>query len=109
MNYNELKIKSFVDCYVVSKSENLKYKGKKIMVCLISYHKQYFIECDVKLFESLRTILKDTLYDYFSIKNKEVVQYKGNNIQPTLSYIHECIGGSLEELNNGLKECLKNF
>jgi hypothetical protein len=109
MNYNELKIKSFIDSYLVSKSENLKYKGKKIVICLMSYHKQYFIEYDVKLFESLRIILKDTLYDYFSIKNKEVVQYKGNNIRPTVSYIHECIGGSLEDLNKGLREILELY
>jgi hypothetical protein len=107
MNYNELKIKSFVDSYIVSKSENSKYKDKKIMICLMSYHKQYFIE--YQSFESLRSILKETLYDYFSIKNKEVVQYKGNNIRPTVSYIHECIGGTLEELNNGLRECLEHF
>ena len=109
MNYNELKVKSFVDSYIVSKSENLKYKGKKIMVCIMSYHKQYFIEYDVKLFDSLRSILKETLYDYFSIKNKEVVQYKGNNIRPTATYIHECIGGSFEDLNKGLKDTLENF
>jgi hypothetical protein len=108
MNYNELKIKSFVDSYIVSKSENLKYKGKQIIVSLMSYHTQYFIDHDVKLFESLRSILKETLYDYFSIKNKEVVQYKGSNIRPTATYIHECIGGTLEELNNGLKNTLEN-
>ena len=60
-------------------------------------------------FNSLRSILKDTLFDYFSIKNKEVAQYKGTNIRPSLSYIHECIGGNMEELNNGLRKCLKNF
>jgi hypothetical protein len=109
MNYTELKIKSFVDSYIVSKSENLKYKGKKIMVCLMSYHKQYFIQCEYQSFQSLRNILKETLYDYFSIKNKEVVQYKGTNIRPTASYIHEYIGRSLEELNDGLKECLEHF
>jgi hypothetical protein len=48
-----------------------------------------------------------TIFDYFSIKNKEVAQYKGSNIRPSLTYIH--IGDSLEELNRGLREILEKI
>jgi hypothetical protein len=108
MNYTELKIKALVDSYIISKCSNVKYFGKKIKICILAINAEpYFMEYND--FESLRSILKETLFDYFSIKNKEVVQYKGNHIRPTASYIHEYIGGTLEELNNGLRKYLKNF
>ena len=109
MNYIELKIKAFIDSYIVSKCGNTKYAGKKIMVCILSIHdKPHFINFDqFEEFESLQSILKETLFDYFSIKNKEVAQYKGNNIRPSLSYIQ--IGKSLDELNNGLREILDKY
>jgi hypothetical protein len=103
MNYTELKIKAFVDSYIVSKCSNIKYVGKKIKVCFISKD-IYF--CEYLEFESLRSILKDTLYDYFSIKNKEVVQFKGSTIRPSAAYIHKYMGMGLEGLNTGLRESL---
>lgn len=103
MNYTELKIKAFVDSYIVSKCSNVKYAGKKIKVCFISKD-IYFTE--YLEFESLRNILKDTLYDYFSIKNKEVVQFKGSTIRPSATYIHKFMGMGLDGLNVGLKESL---
>jgi hypothetical protein len=106
MNYTELKIKALVDSYIVSKCSNVKYIGKKIKICILAINAEpYFMEYND--FESLQCILKETLFDYFSIKNKEVAQYKGTNIRPSLSYIR--IGDSLEELNRGLRKCLKNF
>lgn len=102
MNYTEIKIKAMMDAYIVSKSNNTKYAGKKIIVCIISYHKHYFVNYNYG--DPFRSILKETLFDYFSIKNKEVAQYKGNNIRPSLSYINYKL--SLEELNDGLKKIL---
>jgi hypothetical protein len=102
MSYTEIKIKAMMDAYIVSKSNNTKYSGKKIVVCIMSYHKQYFINYNYG--DSFRSILKETLFDYFSIKNKEVSQYKGNNIRPSLTYIKYEL--SLEELNDGLKKIL---
>lgn len=102
----ELKIKAFVDSYIVSKCGNVKYMGKKIKICILAINAEpYFMEYNE--FESLRSILKETLFDYFAIKNKEVAQYKGSNIRPSLTYIH--IGNSLEELNSGLREILEKF
>lgn len=105
MNYTELKIKALIDSYIVSKCGNTKYAGKKIMVCILSiYDKPQFIQFDeFNVFEKLQSILKETLFDYFSIKNKEVAQYKGTNIRPSLSYIKN---NNLEELNDGLRETL---
>jgi len=103
VNYTELKIKAFVDSYIVSKCSNVKYVGKKIKVCFISKD-IYF--CEYLEFDALRTILKDTLYDYFSIKNKEVVQFKGSTIRPSAAYIHKFMGMGLEGLNRGLRESL---
>jgi hypothetical protein len=107
MNYTEMKIKALIDCYLVSKCDNTKYIGKKIIICILSIHnKPYFFE--YHLIDSLRSILKETLFDYFSIKNKEISQYKGTfNIRPSLSYIE--IGKSLDELNLGLKEILEKI
>lgn len=103
MNYTELKIKAFIDSYIVSKCGNTKYAGKKITVCILSIHdKPHFINFDE--FEKLQSILKETLFDYFSIKNKEVAQYKGTNIRPSLTYINPNL--NLKELNNGLRETL---
>ena len=109
MNYTELKIKAFIDSYVVSKCGNTKYAGKKIMVCILSIHdKPHFIHFDeFDRYDSLQSILKDTLFDYFSIKNKEVVQYKGTNfINLTLKYIVDCNSKNLEDLNIFLKKTL---
>ena len=108
MNYTEIKIKSFIDTYIVSKSLKPKYMGKKIIVCIlgINIDKPYYIEYDN--FHLLRNILKETLFEYFSIKNKEVVNFKGT-IRPSASYIHKYIDGTLEDLNIGLRECLENF
>ena len=103
MNYTELKIKAFVDSYIVSKCSNVKYVGKKIKVFFISKD-IYFTE--YLEFDALRNILKDTLYDYFSIKNKEVVQFKGSTIRPSAAYIHKYMGMGLEGLNTGLKSDL---
>jgi hypothetical protein len=106
MNYTELKIKAFIDCYLVSKCQNIKYNGKKIIICILAINaKPYFINYESN--DLLRIILKETLFDYFSIKNKEIVQYKGNNIRPSLSYIQ--IGNSLDELNKGLREILEKI
>ena len=103
MNYTELKIKSMIDSYIVSKCNNIKYIGKKIIVCILAYNTSP-IFINYESIDSLQSILKETLFDYFSIKNKEVSQYKGNNIRPSLSYIQ--IGNSLDELNKGLREIL---
>ena len=56
-------------------------------------------------FESLQSILKETLFDYFPIKNKEVSQYKGTNIKPSLNYIKPNL--NLDELNIGLRKILE--
>ena len=105
MNYTELKIKAFIDSYIVSKCGNTKYLGKKIIVCILSIHdKPYFIQFDE--FEKLRSILKETLFDYFSIKNKEV--RKDISIKIIPEYIRECIRSNLENLNENLLKCL-NF
>jgi hypothetical protein len=106
MNYTELKIKAFVDSYIVSKCGNTKYDGKKIMICILSIHdKPHFINFEeFDHFGSLQSILKETIFNYFAIKNKEVAQYKGTNIRPSLTYIQ--IGNSLDELNHGLREIL---
>ena len=106
MNYTELKIKALVDSYIVSKCSNVKYIGKNIKICILAINTEpYFMEYNE--FDLLRIILKDTLFDYFSIKNKEVSQYNGSNIRPSLSYIR--IGDSLEELNKGLREILEKI
>jgi hypothetical protein len=106
MNYTELKIKAMIDAYIVSKCNNIKYIRKKIIICILAYNtKPIFI--NYESIDSLQSILKETLFDYFSIKNKEVAQYKGNNIRPSLSYIK--IGNSLDELNKGLKEILEKI
>jgi hypothetical protein len=106
MNYNELKIKALVDSYIVSKCSNVKYIGKKIKICILAINAEpYFME--YSNFDSLQSILKETLFDYFAIKNKEVVQYTGSNIRPSLSYIR--IGESVENLNRGLREILEKI
>jgi nitrogen regulatory protein PII-like uncharacterized protein len=107
MNFNELKIKAFIDSYIVSKCGNIKYMGKKIKICILAINAEpYFMEYND--FESLRNTLKETLFDYFSIKNKEISQYKGHfqSIRPSLSYIKN---NNLHELNCGLKELLEKF
>ena len=107
MNYTELKIKAFIDSYIVSKCGNIKYMGKKIKICILAINAEpYFMEYNN--FESLRNTLKETLFDYFSIKNKEIAQYKGHfqSIRPSLSYIKN---NNLHELNCGLKELLEKF
>ena len=79
--------------------------GKKIKICILAINAEpYFMEYSD--FDSLRSILKDTLFDYFAIKNKEIAQYKGSNIKPSLSYIKS---NNLEELNSGLQEILEKF
>jgi hypothetical protein len=106
MNYTELKIKAFIDSYIVSKCSNVKYIGKKIKICILAINAEpYFME--YSNFDSLQSILKETLFDYFAIKNKEVVQYTGSNIRPSLSYIR--IGESVENLNRGLREILEKI
>ena len=106
MNYTELKIKAMVDAYIVSKCDNIKYIKKKIVICILAYNtKPIFI--NYESIDLLQNILKETLFDYFSIKNKEVSQYKGNNIRPSMSYIQ--IGKSLDELNKGLREILEKI
>jgi hypothetical protein len=106
MNYNELKIKALVDSYIVSKCSNVKYIGKKIKICILAINAEpYFMEYDN--FDSLQSILKETLFDYFAIKNKEVAQYTGSNIRPSLTYIR--IGESVENLNRGLREILEKI
>jgi hypothetical protein len=109
INYTELKIKSFIDSYIVSKCGNAKYAGKKIMVCILSIHdKPHFIRFEE--FESLQSILKETLFNYFAIKNKEVAQFSGSNfVNSTLKYIVDCNYKNVEELNNRLREALEKF
>ena len=109
MNYTELKIKAFFDSYIVSKCGNTKYDGKKIMVCILSIHdKPYFI--DFNEFESLQSILKETLFNYFAIKNKEISQFSGSNfVNLTLKYIIDCNSKNVEELNNRLREALEKI
>jgi hypothetical protein len=101
MNFTELKIKSFIDAYLISKTENVKYMGKKIVIYILSYNQKHIIEYNN--FESLRSILKDTLFDYFSIKNKEVSHSQNKNYQG-VKYIKDCT--NLHELNSALKETL---
>jgi hypothetical protein len=111
MNYTEIKIKAFIDSYIVSKCGNTKYAGKKILVCILSIHdKPYFIYFEDIDFDLLQSILKDTLFDYFSIKNKEISQFSGSNfINLTLKYIIDSNSKNLEELNNRLKEALEKI
>jgi hypothetical protein len=89
LNYNEIKIKSFIDSFIIRNTdENLekkyeKYNDKHINICIIALNKDepYIFDFENEDIE-LKKILSVTLYDYYSIKNKEVNQYyesfKGN-------------------------------
>jgi hypothetical protein len=82
LNYTETKIKSFIDSFIIrnideSKQQKYeKYNGKRIIICIIALNKDepFIIDFDNEDIE-LKKILNTTLYDYYSIKNKEVVQY----------------------------------
>jgi hypothetical protein len=90
LNYTETKIKSFIDSFIIRNIEDNekpylkdkyeKYIGKRIIICIIALNKDEpliidFENEDIELDTELKKILNTTLYDYYSIKNKEVVQY----------------------------------
>jgi hypothetical protein len=107
MNFNELKIKSMVDAYLVSLSKNEKYVNKKIVVSFISFNvkQPIFIEyqSDSNDFILLKQILKETIYDYYSIKNKEVFHCK--KIENPMPYIQRFLEkkGHIDVLNTELR------
>lgn len=88
LNYTETKIKSFIDSFIIRNIEDNekpylkdkyeKYIGKRIIICIIALNKDEPLIIDFEnedLDIELKKILNTTLYDYYSIKNKEVVQY----------------------------------
>jgi len=82
LNYTETKIKSFIDSFIIRNIDESienkyeKYNGKRIIICIIALNKDepFIIDFENEDIE-LKKILNTTLYDYYSIKNKEVVQY----------------------------------
>jgi len=82
LNYTETKIKSFIDSFIIRNTDEnketqyVKYNNKRIIICIIALNKDepLIIDFDNEDIE-LKKILNNTLYDYYSIKNKEVVQY----------------------------------
>jgi hypothetical protein len=107
-NLNELKIKSMVDAYLVSLSKNEKYVNKKIVVSFLSLNikELIFMEYDFTL---LKNILKETLYDYYSIKNKEILHCK--HIEEPMPYIQRFLetSGDIDALNKELRVSLDNL
>ena len=87
MNFNEIKIKSMADAYLVSLSRNEKYVNKKIVVSFLSINlkQPIYIEYQKEDFILLKEILKETIYDYYSIKNKEIFHCK--KIENPMPYI----------------------
>ena len=120
LNMNEIKIKSFVDSYIVSKSGNIKYDKKKIIVGILSLNGTYYDEINNN-FIGLKQILKETLFEHFSLKNKEVYHYyKENeinkNVNVNVEYIDQCINDTNEincdfliNLNESLTNSLDTY
>lgn len=86
LNYTETKIKSFIDSFIIRNIEDNekpylkdkyeKYIGKHIIICIIALNKDEPLIIDFENEDiELKKILNTTLYDYYCIKNKEVVQY----------------------------------
>ena len=82
LNYTETKIKSFIDSFIIrnidqsKETKYAKYNNKRIIICIIALNKDepFIIDFENEDTE-LKKILNTTLYHYYSIKNKEVVQY----------------------------------
>lgn len=82
LNYTETKIKSFIDSFIIRNTDEsketqyAKYNNKHIIICIIALNKDepFIIDFQNEDIE-LKKILNITLHDYYSIKNKEVVQY----------------------------------
>jgi hypothetical protein len=82
LNYTETKIKSFIDSFIIRNTDEsketqyAKYNNKHIIICIIALNKDEPLIIDFENEDTeLNKILNTTLYDYYSIKNKEVVQY----------------------------------
>lgn len=82
LNYTETKIKSFIDSFIIrnidqsKEKKYAKYNNKRIIICIIALNKDepFIIDFENEDTE-LKKILNTTLDDYYSIKNKEVIQY----------------------------------
>ena len=105
LNYNEIKIKSMIDSYIISKSGNIKYDKKKIIVSVLSLNELLYIEYDE--YNKLKPILKDTLFNYFSLKNKEVFNYykEYGIIKTNVKYIDDI---NYDNINNEFMEILND-
>jgi len=93
LSINEIKIKSFVDSFIVSNSGNIKYDKKKIIIGILSLNGTYYDEINLN-FIGLKQILKEILFEHFSLKNKEVLHYKENVTDLSVvnvEYIDQCI------------------
>jgi hypothetical protein len=82
LNYTETKIKSFIDSFIIRNTDEsketqyAKYNNKHIIICIIALNKDEPLIIDFQNEDvELKKILNVTLYDYYSIKNKEVFQY----------------------------------
>ena len=82
LNYTETKIKSFIDSFIIRNTDEsketqyAKYNNKHIIICIIALNKDEPLIIDFQNEDiELKKILNVTLHDYYSIKNKEVVQY----------------------------------
>jgi len=122
LNYNEIKIKSMIDSYIISKSGNIKYDKKKIIVSILSLNELSYIEYDIEYnFLKLKHILKEALFNYFSLKNKEVFNYykEYGIIKTNVKYIddliynindiHDIHNDFIKKLNDSLSISLDNY
>ena len=111
INYNEIKIKSIIDSYIISKSGNIKYDKKKIIVSVLSLNELLYIEYDE--YNKIKPILNETLFNYFSLKNKEVFNYykEYGVIKTNVKYIDNVLYGDnfIERLNESLNISLDTY
>ena len=100
-----------IDSYIISKSGNIKYDKKKIIVSVLSLNELLYIEYDE--YNKIKPILKDTLFNYFSLKNKEVFNYykEYGIIKTNVKYIDNVLYGDnfIERLNESLNISLDTY
>lgn len=92
LNYNEILIKSYIDTFILCNTSERavlkfeKYNNKDLIVCILALNldEPHIIDFEnISDNLNLKIIILDSLYNYYSIKNKEVFQYYK-------SYINTC-------------------
>ena len=79
LNFNEIKTKALIDIFILindSRENNYnKYNNKKIIVCVLSLNldEPYYINFEE--IPDIKQIINETLYKYYSNKNKDVFRF----------------------------------